>query len=130
MPHLSRNGGTFKDSGDEADDGVPKLSGRLMNLPADNLAVRKTTQRSSHKRYQFESNASDDDIENELSDNLDEIGEATERLRALGLDMRKEIDKHNDVISGIDKKTRELDDKVLDNTERVRCYSKLISTFI
>lgn len=106
-----------------------------MSFPGDKpedgpLVAKKKVQDSSRKRYQFESNASDDDMEEELSNNLDGISEVTERLRDLSSGMRKEIDRQNDVISGIDKKTRELDDKVVVNTERVRYHSNLISTFI
>jgi hypothetical protein len=80
------------------------------------LAARK----EQRKRFQFESTASDDEVEDEIDDNLDEIGDATRRLKALGMAMGQELDKQNQRIDLIDQKTVNLDGKIVRNTERVR----------
>jgi len=98
--------------------------------PGDNLINRDslvggrrgTGQRlkEQRKRYQFESTASDDEIEDELEDNLDEISEATGRLKALGLAMGDTLDGQKNQIENIDKKTGGLDGKISWTTERLK----------
>jgi len=83
------------------------------------LSIRK----EQRKRYQFESNASDDEMEDELDDNLDEIGEATKRLKMLGMAMNTELDTQNKRIDTIDQKTSGLDNRLFRNTEKVRLRS-------
>ena len=85
----------------------------------------KTEQRSRDKRYQFETTASDDDMEDEMEDNLNEISETTKRLKALGVAMGDELDHQNGWIDNIAGKTDRLDDKLRVNTDRVRCYFKI-----
>ncbi|KAJ7169915.1 protein transporter SEC9 [Mycena filopes] len=82
----------------------------------DQLAGRK----EQRKRFQFESTASDDEVEDEIDDNLDEIGDATRRLRALGMAMGQELDKQNQRIDLIDQKTVNLDNKIVRNTDRLK----------
>ncbi|KAJ7786352.1 protein transporter SEC9 [Mycena metata] len=82
----------------------------------DQLAARK----EQRKRFQFESTASDDEVEDEIDDNLDEIGDATKRLRALGMAMGQELDKQNQRIDLIDQKTVNLDNKITRNTDRLK----------
>ena len=48
--------------------------------------------KEQRQRYQFEATESDEEIEDELDDNLDEIGSVAERLKALGSAMGEEID--------------------------------------
>lgn len=84
------------------------------------LAMRK----EQRKRYQFESNASDDEVEDELDDNLDEISAMTKRLKALGTAMGQELENQNARIERIDGKTVGLDSRIFRNTERVN-YSAL-----
>jgi hypothetical protein len=69
-------------------------------------------------------------MEDEMSDNLDELSAATARIKALGEEMGDELDRQNVVIEGITGKTDRLDGKLRVNTDRVRRYSKLISIFI
>ena len=94
-------------------------SGRFKT--AEQLSARK----DQRKRYQFESNASDDEIEDELDDNLDEISDMTKRLKALGTTMGDELDKQNGRVKRIEEKTVGLDDRIFQNTERVSQPSKL-----
>ena len=83
-------------------------------------AAQLALQKEQRKRYQFEATASDDDMENELDDNLDEIGDVAKRLKALGTAMGQELDNQNNRIERIEEKTVNLDNKVFRNTERVR----------
>lgn len=69
-------------------------------------------------------------MEDELSDNLDEISEVTKRLKALGMQMGEEIGEQMKHVKYIDEYTGGLDDELNANTERVRCYSNLILIFI
>jgi len=81
---------------------------------------QQTLQREQRKRYQFEANASDDEIEDELDDNLDEISDVTKRLKALGTAMGQELDNQNNRIERIEEKTVSLDNKVFRNTEKLK----------
>lgn len=65
--------------------------GRFGNKPvsAEDARKNKLAQRS---RYQFEAGESDDELEQELEDNLDEIGDLSTRLNHLGRAMGTEID--------------------------------------
>ena len=83
-------------------------------------AAQLALQKEQKKRYQFEATASDDEMENELDDNLDEIGDVAKRLKALGTAMGQELDNQNNRIERIEEKTVNLDNKVFRNTERVR----------
>jgi len=89
-------------------------SGRLRSEAQ--LGVRK----EQRKRYQFEATASDDEVEDEIDDNLDEIGDAAKRLKALGLAMGQELDGQMSRIDRIDQKTVNLDSKIVRNTERLK----------
>jgi hypothetical protein len=58
---------------------------------------------ADRKRYQFEATGSDDELEDEIDDNLDEIGDMAKRLRALATATGDELDAQNkriDIISG------------------------------
>lgn len=79
------------------------------------LADRK----EQRKRYQFEATGSDDEVEDELDDNLDEIGDATKTLKALSMAMGQELNAQNSRIGRIEEKTVNLDNRVFRNTERV-----------
>ena len=93
---------------------------------ASQLAMRK----EQRKRYQFESNASDDEHEDNLNDNLDEISAMTERLKALGTAMGQELENQNARIERIDGKAVSLDGKILRNTERVNYFAPECETRI
>jgi len=79
-----------------------------------------SARKEQRKRFQFEATGSDDEIEDEIDDNLDEIGDATRRLKALGMAMGQELDKQNQRIDLIDQKTVNLDNKIVRNTERLK----------
>jgi hypothetical protein len=87
----------------------------------------KTNQfsKEQRKRYQFDANASDDEIEDELDDNLDKIRQVTGKLKGLSVTMGEELNRQNGYINVIDEKTSRLDDRILSNTERVRWLFKI-----
>jgi hypothetical protein len=91
------------------------IASRSRFKTSEQQAVRK----EQRKRYQFETGASDDELEDELDDNLDEIGDVTKRLKALAMGMNQELDTQNARIERIDDKTLSLDNRVMMNTERV-----------
>lgn len=99
--------------GDEEEVGGGSGRGRFKT--AEQLSGR----REQRKRYQFESTASDDELEDEVDDNLDEIGDMTKRLKALGTAMGQELDNQNNRIERIEGKTVGLDNRIFRNTERV-----------
>lgn len=70
-------------------------------------------------RYQFEATESDDDLEQELEDNLDEIGQLSGRLNQLGRAMGTEIDEQNSRIQRISEKANKLDTRVYGSTQKL-----------
>ncbi|KAF9270245.1 hypothetical protein L218DRAFT_1071706 [Marasmius fiardii PR-910] len=80
----------------------------------------QAARKEQRKRYQFEETGSDDELEDELDDNLDEISEVTKRLKALGTAMGQELDAQNKRIETIEQKTVGLDNKIFNNTERLK----------
>ena len=70
-------------------------------------------------RYQFEATASDDEAENEIDDNLDELGDAVGRLKTLALASGQEVDRQNKVLERLHSKTDHVDRKVRSTTDRV-----------
>jgi hypothetical protein len=96
-------------------DNDEELLGRGKQRSEGALSARK----EQRKRYQFDATASDDEVEDELDDNLDEIGEAAKRLKALGMTMGDELDKQVQRIKRIEEKTVDVDGRIYRNTERV-----------
>lgn len=90
-------------------------AGRSRFRNQEQLATRK----GQRKRFQFDATASDDELEDEIEDNLDEVGDVTKRLKALGMAMGEELDKQNARIDRIGDKTVSLDNNIFRNTERV-----------
>lgn len=109
--------GTYGRGGDE------EGSGGRRQVTGAQQAIRKE-QRS---RYQFDASHSDDEIEDELDDNLGEIGDATKRLKALGLAMGQELDTQNQRIDRIGEKATSLDNRMFRNTERVGSFALAVS---
>ncbi|EJD47638.1 hypothetical protein AURDEDRAFT_151214 [Auricularia subglabra TFB-10046 SS5] len=77
---------------------------------------------AQRKRYQFEATASDDELEDELDDNLDGIADAVARMKNLGLAMGQEVDRQNDRIKTLERKTDDVDVAVVRNTNRLKRY--------
>ncbi|KAG7444856.1 uncharacterized protein BT62DRAFT_951914 [Guyanagaster necrorhizus] len=101
-----------------ANDDEEELIGGGRFKTAPQLNERK----AQYSRYQFEATASDDELENELDDNLDEIGGATKRLKALGMAMGQELDSQNIRTENISGKTQGLDEKLYNVTHRQKKF--------
>ncbi|KAL0577982.1 Protein transport protein S9 plasma membrane t-SNARE [Marasmius crinis-equi] len=83
---------------------------------------QRRAQRAQNSRYQFEATASDDELEDEIDDNLDELGEATKRLKALGMAMGSELGTQNTRIDNITSKTDRLDMNLSNVTRRQKKF--------
>lgn len=111
---------TYGRGGDDYDEeGIGGYGSGRFKPPADQ-ALRK----EERKRYQFESTASDDELEDELDDNLGEIGDVAKRLKALGTAMGQELDNQNSRLDRLDSKAGNLDEKLYKGTRRVRSFLK------
>ena len=75
--------------------------------------------KEQRKRFQFDATASDDEMEDEIDDNLNEISDMTKRLKALGSTMGQELDRQNERIGRITEKTDKLDNRIFNNTKKV-----------
>jgi hypothetical protein len=80
-------------------------------------------------RFQFEATASDDEIEDELDDNLNEISDMTKRLKNLGQSMGQELDNQNQRIDRISDKASAADNQMFRNTEKVSLRRSLFRFF-
>jgi small-conductance mechanosensitive channel len=74
---------------------------------------------ANRARYQFEATESDDDLEDELDQNLDEIGMLSARLNHLGKAMGQEVDSQNARLQRIGDKATTLDTKIFAGTQRL-----------
>ncbi|KAI6047612.1 hypothetical protein EDC04DRAFT_2886449 [Pisolithus marmoratus] len=77
-------------------------------------------QKEQRKRYQFEAGASDNELEDELDDNLNEISDLAKRLKGLGTAMGQELDAQNQRLDVIGNKATELDGSVFRQTQRLK----------
>jgi len=82
---------------------------------------QQNVRKAQRSRFQFDATGSDDEIEDELDGNLNEIGDMTKRLKALGTSMGQELDTQNQRIDRIGEKATTLDNRMFKNTERVCC---------
>ncbi|EJU01740.1 hypothetical protein DACRYDRAFT_52508 [Dacryopinax primogenitus] len=72
------------------------------------------------KRYQFEATESDDELEDELDDNLGEIGEVAKRLKAIAMAQGEEIDDQIIRVKNLEDKTGSLTGKIDRGTDRLK----------
>ncbi|THH15980.1 hypothetical protein EW146_g4586 [Bondarzewia mesenterica] len=105
---------TYGYGGDD-DEGIGGSGGRRNGNPA-----QQSMRQEQRKRYQFESTASDDEMEDELDDNLDQILDVTKRLKMNGSAMGEELDKQNVRIGVIEEKAVKVDNNLFTNTERLK----------
>lgn len=82
-------------------------------------AIEEARRKEERKRYQFEATESDDEMENEIDDNLDEILDATKRMKALGLSMGSELQTQNQRLVRVTDKADRLGNKIDLNTHKV-----------
>lgn len=82
--------------------------------------VRTAEAMEQRKRFQVNATASDDEMEDELDDNLEEISQATSKLKTLGLAMGQELDSQINRLERVDNKVGRLDNKIYNNTEKFK----------
>ncbi|RUS21970.1 hypothetical protein BC937DRAFT_90843 [Endogone sp. FLAS-F59071] len=73
---------------------------------------RAPRSQSDRDRYQFEANAEDDAVEDEIDQNLDYLGDATARLKNMALTMNQELDSQNRTLDKVSKKVDPLNERV------------------
>jgi DNA anti-recombination protein RmuC len=91
---------------------------------AQRKANRETAREGSHKgrlqadrnRYQFEADEEDDAIEDEIDGNLDLLGDATGRLKAMASTMNDELDNQNKQLNKVNKKVDPINAKLISTT--------------
>ena len=93
----SRRAPAFMQSDDESDDGVLR----------------------TRRRRHYDEAQDDDEMEDELDDNLNEIGDVAKRLKNLGMAMGQELDQQNSRIDRLGDKAGGLDQRLFSTTERV-----------
>lgn len=76
----------------------------------------KGRSQSDRNRYQFEADEEDDAIEDEIDNNLDLLGDATARLRAMATGMNEELNSQNRQLSKINKKVDPINEKLISTT--------------
>lgn len=76
----------------------------------------KGRSQSDRNRYQFEADGEDDAIEDEIDSNLDLLGDATTRLRAMATTMNDELDSQNKHLSKVNKKVDPINAKLISTT--------------
>jgi hypothetical protein len=108
---------------DDGDDGEGIIGGSGVGRGRYKTEQQLAERKDQRKRFQFEATASDEELEDELDDNLDELGNATKTLKALSMAMGQELGVQNERIGRIEEKTVNLDGKLFRNTERVCSYS-------
>ena len=91
-------------------------------------AKAKMAQRS---RYQFEATESDDELEDELDQNMDEIGQLSSRLNTLGKAMGTEITEQNQRIVRLGDKSTNLDNRIFQGEQEgrngPRCMARVLT---
>ncbi|WFD34730.1 Protein transport protein S9 plasma membrane t-SNARE [Malassezia cuniculi] len=75
--------------------------------------------KAQRSRYQFEATQSDDELEDEIDQNLNDIGDLAARLNHLGRAMGEEVDEQNRRLQRISEKTSALDTRIYAGTQRL-----------
>ncbi|KAK8866086.1 hypothetical protein IAR55_001237 [Kwoniella newhampshirensis] len=84
------------------------------------LPGEQKAKQDARSRYKFEGNASDDDQEEEIDENLNETYEVTKRLKNFAMAMGDEVNGQNSRLTRVTDKTENLEFAVMKNTERLK----------
>jgi len=84
------------------------------------LPGEQKAKKDARARYQFDATASDDELEDELDENLNEVHEVTKRLKGLATAMGDEVAGQNSRLTNVTGKTEDLEFAVMKNTERLK----------
>jgi hypothetical protein len=94
---------------------TPYSSDTRQPLPGEQKAKK-----DARARYQFDATASDDELEDELDENLNEVHEVTKRLKGLATAMGDEVSGQNSRLTNVTGKTEDLEFGLMKNTERLK----------
>ena len=86
------------------------------NQMRESQAFSKERSQSDRTRYQFEADAEDDAIEDEIDTNLDLLGDATARLYAMATGMNQELSSQNKHLSRVNKKVDPINEQLISTT--------------
>lgn len=94
--------------------------GRALNTETGRVESKGKSSLAERSRYQFEADSDDDAMENEIDSNLGELGAITGRLKGMAMATSKEVDRQNQQIDKIMKKSDRVDDQIALNHNRIR----------
>jgi hypothetical protein len=89
---------------------------RKANREIAREGFHKGRSQADRNRYQFEADEEDDAIEDEIDSNLDLLGDATARLRAMATSMNDELDSQNKQLNKVNKKVDPINAKLISTT--------------
>ncbi|KAK4052912.1 Protein transport protein S9 plasma membrane t-SNARE [Microbotryomycetes sp. JL221] len=81
--------------------------------------LRARARGAERQRYQFEATASDDEVEDEIDNNLDEMSNVVGRLKMLATTAGQEVDAQNQKLGKLGNKVDVLDNNVVRSTQRL-----------
>lgn len=94
--------------------------GRALNTATGRVESKGKSSLAERSRYQFEADSDDDRMEDEIDDNLDQLGAITGQLKGIAMATSKEVDRQNQQIDKIMKKSDRVDDQIALNHNRLR----------
>ncbi|PUU81678.1 hypothetical protein B9Z19DRAFT_1099613 [Tuber borchii] len=94
--------------------------GRALNTTTGRVESKGKSSLAERSRYQFEADSEDDALEDEIDSNLDQLGAITGRLKGMAMATSKEVDRQNQQIDKIMKKSDRVDDQIALNHNRIR----------
>jgi len=94
--------------------------GRALNTATGRVESKGKSSLAERSRYQFEADSEDDGMEDEIDSNLDQLGAITGRLKGMAMATSKEVDRQNQQIDKIMKKSDRVDDQIALNHNRIR----------
>jgi len=98
--------------GKQAMKGLRPMGGP-MGAPRQKMSVAEKA------KFQFEADEEDEAMEDEIDDNLHQLGGAIGRLNMLAKATGGEVDRQNDILKRLDKKTDVIDTQLQKNTHRM-----------
>lgn len=114
-----------KEAGDEFLESMQRIENGMKNN--NQTDISKKYQRAKilerNKKYQFENDEEDDEMEVEIDQNLDEIGKINRRLRRIALAASEELDSQQVRLNKIENNTERVDIDIQMNTERLELIS-------
>ncbi|KAM3159882.1 Protein transport protein SEC9 [Lachancea thermotolerans] len=100
-----------------------RIEGALNGASQDHDTIRQRYQNQAilekAKRYQFENDEEDDEMELEIDKNLDKVGQISGRLKRLAIAAGDEIDAQQNRVQNIEEDTDNMDIKIHLNTTRL-----------